>query len=339
MRADVLDPRTDPEPAYWDDLRAQAGLRGDWAWPVLAVQAWGARTPQTVTVLFDGTEPVAAVNAGWLGLPAGRFSFARAGARPRLGALHVRGPGSAAVPGWWLAEHVPLAEFADAYARAMRGALGPGALGVVWRQVRPDQVDHIKRGVGKALTTEPLWTIHTGRWTDREQWLMALSRSRRSNLRGIVKRMTADENLEVRVQTGTVLDDRPVAEVMRWNDAKYGGALIPRVRVLGGYLRELSAQPDVRSYSYLDRSTGRLLAFGHVLDHPERPVVRSWSQLPRDRGGIRDLYFHHLASVVGWAIDEGRLGLELGKGKSREKESLGAEPTEQVALAVPTRWW
>ncbi|NBH08841.1 GNAT family N-acetyltransferase, partial [Amycolatopsis sp. SID8362] len=63
---DVLDPRHDAEPAYWTALRERAGLRADWSWPVLATQAWAARTLQPVTVLREGGEPCGVVSAAWV---------------------------------------------------------------------------------------------------------------------------------------------------------------------------------------------------------------------------------------------------------------------------------
>ncbi|WP_026422021.1 GNAT family N-acetyltransferase [Actinokineospora inagensis] len=339
MKVDVFDPRTDPEPGYWAGLRATAGLRADWDWRVLAAQAWGARTVQLVTVLKDGDTPKAVVNAAWLGAPLHRFSFNGARSRPWLGALHVRGPGSGAVPGWWLADDVPITELTRTYARAMRRELGPGCLALVLRQVTDEQA----AAVGKLKVvrpTEPIWTFPIRDWTDPEAWLMALSRSRRSNMRAIFRKVRENENLEIRTETGTTeLDEVRVVEAMRWNDDKYGGRLVPRIRVLSAYLRALAEQPDVRSVSYLDRDTGKLIAFGTVLDHPTRPVVRSWTQRPAEEGGAKYLYFYHLAKQVEWAIANGKQYVELGKGKSQEKQSLGAFESAQAAMAVPIRPW
>ncbi|MBM7773624.1 hypothetical protein JOD54_003828 [Actinokineospora baliensis] len=339
MRAEIFDPRTDPEPVYWKQLRVTAGLRADWAWEVLAAQAWGARTVQLITVLFDGATPKAVVNAAWLGAPLHRFSFAGAGSRPWVGAVHVRGPGSGAVPGWWLADDVPFTVLSESYARAMRRELGPGCLALVLRQVTEEQAAQAGR-FKVVRPTERIWTFPIHEWSDPEAWLMTLSRSRRSNLRGIFRRVRENEDLEIRVQTGTTdLDEVRVIEAMRWNDDKYGGRLIPRVRTLSGYLRALVAQPDVHSTSYIDRRTGELIAFGTALDHPTVPIVRSWTQRPAEQGGAKYLYFYHLSKQVEWAIAGGKKGAELGKGKAQEKQSLGAVPSDQAAMAVPIRPW
>ncbi|GLZ38870.1 GNAT family N-acetyltransferase [Actinokineospora sp. NBRC 105648] len=339
MRTEIFDPRTDPEPAYWQALRRTAGLRADWDWRVLAAQAWGARTIQLITVLLDGDEPVGVVNAAWLGAPLHRYSFNAAGSRPWLGAVHVRGPGTGAVPGWWLADGVPITVLTTAYARAMRRELGPGCLALVLRQVTAAQAATVGRA-RVVRPTEPVWTLPVHRWGGTEEWLMSLSRSRRSNMRAIYRKVAENERLEIVRHTATTeVDEVRVIEAMRWNDDKYGGKLIPRVRILSAYLRELLAQPDVHSYSYLDRENGQLIAFGMVFDHPTVPIVRSWTQRPLEQGGAKYLYFYHLAKQIEWAIAGGKTGVELGKGKSPEKQSLGAEQTDQAALAVPIRPW
>lgn len=51
MKWEIFDPRYDPEPAYWYELRGHAGLRADWAWEVQAVQAWSVRTALIIAVL------------------------------------------------------------------------------------------------------------------------------------------------------------------------------------------------------------------------------------------------------------------------------------------------
>ncbi|WP_407925088.1 hypothetical protein [Amycolatopsis pittospori] len=66
MVIEVLDPRRDAEPAYWTSLRDKAGLRADWSWEVLTVQAWAARTAQPVTVLLEAGEPHGVVSSAWV---------------------------------------------------------------------------------------------------------------------------------------------------------------------------------------------------------------------------------------------------------------------------------
>jgi hypothetical protein len=104
-----------------------------------------------------------------------------------------------------------------------------------------------------------------------------------------------------------------------------------------GYLSRLLSDEDVRTTTYTDRETGRLLGVGTVLDHPQWPVWRHWSMVPVDQGGVRNLYFHHITTLVDWAIETGKQGVVLGKGKAEVKESVGATSTEQYAVAVPLR--
>jgi hypothetical protein len=332
---EVLDPRHDPEPPYWRALRTRAGLRADWAWSVLATQAWGMRVRQLITVLHRENEPRGVVAAGWTGLPARRNSFAPVRGGPLIGGLHVRSPGTPSIPGWWLAEGVGIRELTASYAVGMRRRLGLACLGVLLRQVTEADLAGLGSRIRLARPTEPLWTVHTARWGDREEWLRTLSRARRSNLRRVFRTFGAGGEVDTSIQTHNDTDPTRVAELLRHNDQKYAGSLISPAPQLTGYLAELLRQPDVLSTVYTEHGTGRLLGFGTVLDHPEWPVWRHWSMLPIEAGGVRNLYFHHVGTLVDWAISAGKRGVVLGKGKADVKSSLGAEPTKQLAVAVP----
>lgn len=98
---ELLDPRYDPEPAYWPDLRRRAGLRADWAWDVLTVQAWCSRSRRLVVVEHGADGPTGVLAAAWVTTSTrpNRFVATRRGGR--VGILDVRSPGSTAVPGWW----------------------------------------------------------------------------------------------------------------------------------------------------------------------------------------------------------------------------------------------
>ena len=324
MKFEILDPRHDPEPACWARLRDRAGLRADWAWDVLTVQAWGARAPLLVTLVHNGGEPVGVVVAGWAGIRPRRASFAPRG-RPRVGALHVHSPGSTSLPGWW--STVDSRALFPEYVRAMRRELGPGCLGAVVRQVS----DAGALGARWSRPTEPLWTISVDGWQDRDGWLRTLDKKRRSNLRVITRQIEASTV----VCHSDVEDPAAVTALLRLNAAKYASRLMPPAPQLTAYLTALLRHPDVVVMRYSDRETGALLGFGTLFDHPEWPLWRHWSMVPISDGGVRNLYFHHFGKLVDWAVAQGKRGIVLGKGNGSVKGSLGGRAAEQFAVALP----
>ncbi|HEV8562299.1 MAG TPA: GNAT family N-acetyltransferase [Actinophytocola sp.] len=327
MSVEVLDPRRDPEPAYWGALRRRAGLRADWAWPVLAAQAWGTRGRLLVSVLHGSGGPVGVVAATWAGLPARRHSFAGVRGGPWVGGLHVRSPGNQSHPGWWCAEGLGLRELVAEYATGMRRELGRRCVGMLLRQVGDADLAELGRP-RVARPTEPVWVLDTAGWRDREDWFRALRRSRRSNLRAVLRLADAD----VRTWVGGGPDPARVAELLRHNDGKYGGRWVPPAPQLTGYVGALIGQPDVATTTYTDRRSGQLLGVGIILDHPEWPVGRTWAGVP----GARYLYFHNYISMVDYAVAGRKPGLVLGKGKAEVKSTLGARPVTQLAVALPS---
>lgn len=330
MTWDVFDPRYDAEPAYWKDLRARASLRADWAWEVLAAQAWSSRTPLVVSVLRSGATPDGVVCANWAGLPVRRNGFIGTGQARLVGGLHVRNPGTGSVPGWWSAD-VPTGEFLRDYARAMRRALGVGCAGVLLRQLTAADV----AAVGPRLVrpTEELAVLRTDRWSSIPEWLAAMKRNRRQNMRQTIRRVEADPLLEVAIVPGATMDPVEVASVLRHNEQKYAGRLAPLPQGTG-YLAALLKQPDVLVGAYRDRESGALEAFISILDHPTWPVTRHWSAVPATRPDRPNLYMYHYSLVVEMNQRGGKEGVIVGRGKSDLKQSLGAELIPQYAVAV-----
>ncbi len=324
---EVLDPRYDAEPPYWRDLRAKAALRADWAWDVLAAQAWTARTPVFVAVLRDGPAPVGVVFANWAGLPVRRNGFVGAGRARLVGGLHVRNPGSGSVAGWWT-DGLPTAEFLRGYVTAMRRELGPGCGGALLRQLTPADVTAMGRCLSRP--TEALAVLPSARWSSVADWVQGMKRKRRANMRQVIREIDEDARLTAAVVPGAGLDPVEVARVLRHNERKYAGRLAPLPQTTG-YLAALLRQPDVLVGTYRETDTGELVAFVSILDHPEWPITRHWSATPDARPS---LYLDHYRMVMEYALRAGRAGLIVGRGKPELKQSLGAELVPQYAAAI-----
>jgi hypothetical protein len=321
---EVLDPRYDVEPAYWTSLRKRAGLRADWSWAVLRAQAWCARTPQPVTVLHDGGEPQGVVSAAWVTGQTRRHRFARPGGRGALGGLDVRSPGTSSVPGWWFAGSGPgrgVRELLDVYAPAMRRSLGAGFRGMLLRQVAEEGLDEVRGRFRLIRKTEDIAVMRVGGFGAREEWMAALARKRRQNLRKIFRTIETDP---VRI-----------AEVLRHNERKHRDVPIVPLPHFIGYLSALLGQPDVVTIQYFERASARLLAVATIFDDPVRPIARHWSALPMASGGRQNLYFHFYGEAVRWAIEAQRTELAFGKKMAELKKTLGADLIPQYAAAVP----
>jgi hypothetical protein len=331
MNTDLLDPRFDPEPDYWPNLRKQAGLRADWSWKVLAAQAWSVRNPMLVAVFKDTSGPRAVVAANWAGLPARRHAYVPAKRRTLLGLLDVRAPGTGSTPGWWAEPDLPLSELLTTYARAVRRELGPGCRALLLRQVGDTELPQLTGRPRLVRPTEPLWLLPAA---STREWTATLSRNRRKSLRRTFRAVAADSTLTRRICPGSEVDPERVAALMRHVERKYHRAFGP-LPVPVGYLAALLAEPDVRVISYLDSASGELLAAVTLLDHPTWPLTCHWAAQPATEGGRPDLYFDQYGAAVDWAARTGKRGVNIGRGKPALKASLGALRVPQFVVALP----
>ena len=330
MSWEVFDPRFDAEPAYWRELRTRAALRADWAWEVLAAQAWTSRTPVYVSVFRDGTSPSGVVFANWAGLPVRRNRFVGTRRARLVGGLHVRNPGTGSVPGWW-SDGLPTAEFLRDYVSAMRRELGIGCGGALLRQLGADEVTAIGRCVSRP--TEDLAVLRTTAWSSVAEWLQGMKRKRRHNMRQVARAVGESATVTADVVPGAELDPLEVARVLRHNEKKYGGRLAPLPQSTG-YLAALLRQPDVVVGAYRTTDTGELEAFVSVLDHPRWPVTRHWSARPATHPDRPNLYLDHYRLMVEFAQRTGKDGVIVGRGKPELKRSLCAELVPQFAAAI-----
>ncbi|WP_436499913.1 GNAT family N-acetyltransferase [Actinokineospora sp. HUAS TT18] len=333
MTVEVLDPRFDPEPAYWKDLRQRAGLRADWAWDVLVTQAWCARTPQPIAV-FHEDGPVGVVAAAWVGPSTRRHRFVGDG-KVRVGMLDVRGPGSSGVPGWWFADGSGADRIVGDYARAMRRHLGPGLRGMLVRQVAEEERGAVAGRLRLLRKTEDIGMLDLTGCATTADWTRRLAKKRGQDQRRLAARFAEDPSIEERTVPGSELDPVEVATLLRRNYDKHRDVPILPLPAFISYLTALLAQPDVVMTGYLDQPSNRLVGMSILLDHPRWPILKAWAALPPGEGGKSNLYFHNFTQVVAWATGAGKTGVILGKKNSAVKQTLGATALPQYALATP----
>ncbi|HEY9389214.1 MAG TPA: hypothetical protein VIR27_05505 [Mycobacteriales bacterium] len=333
----MLDPRTDPEPAYWADLRGRAGLPACWDYGLLTIAAWCSRFPLLLAVAGPDECPVGVFCASWVGVPGRWRSYVSATGRPRAGLVHVRVPGSMSTPGWWVHPQLSTEDRRDVvrdYLRAMRRELGPGCLGVLWRQVGESDLSVLPGRPRLVRETLPV-ALLPARWKDVDEWLDSLNRERRKSMRRRGRQFDADPDLRMSIAPATRLDTAQVVALQRLHERKYEHPLWGRMPVPGSYLDALCRREDVLTLAYHD-GAGRLLSFNVVMDDPTWPIAGYYAALPANTGGRGHLYFDQYRHLVSWAIGAGKEGVFWGKGNHELKREFGATLVRQFVVASST---
>jgi hypothetical protein len=334
---EVLDPRHDPEPAYWQGLTTAAQQHLIWSYELLRIAAWTVRSPLLLAVLRDGPDPIGVVCASLTGIPIRRGCYVPAAGGTRIGVLDVHAPMAPTHAGWWFTDRPTggrRRELFHGYVTAMRRLLGTAVRGVLWRQVPEADRPLLPGRLRLAHPLNPIARLATP-WPDTDGWYAAMSRSRRQSMLAQRRRLMADGDLETRIGTARELVTAlEVARLRRANELKYARGAMPPVPFPLPYLEAMLGRDDVAAITYRDRRS-RLLGVGLLLDHPHWPAYHLWGALPAEHGGRPDLYFDGYARTVEWAVERGKTGLIWGKGQTDLKRRLGAELVPNYAVAVP----
>ncbi|MFI9509734.1 hypothetical protein [Nocardia sp. NPDC052566] len=312
LQTEVLDPRRDPEPPWWQPLRDSAGLRATWAWETLA--AAGPRLG--IAAVHDGADLVAMATARW-----------------RLGVVHVIAPGSTGQPGWWVADSARQTELFGALGRGLLARFRYATLGTLWRELDGEQADAFT-GIRLTRAVHPL-AVMPIEWPNEAGWLRTLTANRRKSLRKGARALARDTGLVAASGPANELDADQLIGLIRRTEAKYNGpGRTPRMS--DAWLRTLLADPEVRAVYYRDTERNLVAAFT-ILDHPSWPLAHYWGALPATEGGRKHLYFDGFRRTVGWAIAAEKHGLVWGKGLDDVKARLGCRLLPRYAVAVPPR--
>jgi hypothetical protein len=342
----VLDPRTDPEPEGWAGFLVAQQAPVTWDYELLRVESRFSRSPNLLTVISEGGEPVAAVLAMLCHPAAASERPGPVGGLARLAPrwLEVQHAWLSGYPPWLFADGLEAADRREIMRRFERAACrfaGPGCLGVVYRTVPPDSLDLVS-GRGRQVRDTMPTSVLENSFVDVEGWLASLRRSRRLSLRGQVKKIAADPDVLVRTEAARAdLDATELATLLREHRARMGPVKFDRRGpVTAEYLGELVRRPDVLTTTYHDAS-GRLLAFTNVLDHPVTPLHQHWAALGPGEGRPKHLYFDVVVRNVRYMIEGNRKSLSMGRGLTELKATLGFQPVPLLGVIVPrpvARW-
>lgn len=340
VHIDVLDPRSDPEPADWADFAAACRLPAPWAYDMLRLETASSRCPNLLVVARDSGVPVAAlsVTVSRPGDPHRRRPVGGAARfAPRIAEVHQPWmPGTSGrvfAPGLDAAARRGITRAAE---RAVVSFIGPGCGGVLHRYVRDDELTALT-GRGRAVRDAAPTTVMANDFTDVDAWVSSLARSRRHSIRGQRRKIATDTSLMIRCgRSRQDVDGAELATLLHAHRAKFGRVPLDfRGSVTAEYLHDLVRRSDVATLTYRDAASGRLLAFTNVLDHVTTPLHQHWAAVPPDRGGKRHLYFDAYARVVGFMIDNGRPSISSGRGMQDVKGSLGFAPQRLRVVLAP----
>jgi hypothetical protein len=336
MTVELYDARHDPEPPGYREFQRGERLTAAWSYDVMRALSAATWAPVLLAELRDGSRVCGVVSAVYFGLRRGGIPAPRR--EPLL--LDVRVPGYAHCPGWHFASWVPperRRELLRAYERAAVRWLGWGCAGVAYRGVTDDDLPLLARrgAICQRSATSGSMPIT---WSSVEGWLGSLRKSRRTDLRRQRRIVAADTELEIDFAPGrTDLDAETVARMHRAHVTRLGSRLDPRPPLPAGYFAALYGHQDVLTLSYRD-ATGRLLAFGGLLDHPVAPRIGTWAALRPAEGGRKHLYFDHYMRLIHYVIERGgRKEMSAGQGMFEVKQSLGFHPVPMYRVAIP-RW-
>lgn len=333
----LLDPRIDPEPTDWVAFQNQQQLYPMWSYELLRIASWSSWAPVLLGLVRRSGQLVGAV-AAMCWRPGRRRAFAAPGRFPTPCVLDVWLAGSSGRASWVFGADIEATgrrELLRAFERAALSHLGVGCLGVLYRDVPITSVALVSgRGRvvkpvgGTALATLP---------SSQQDWLNSLRRTRRQGLRKHAAALDADPKIRIAYPAnGADLDGPALAQLLKRHNQNYAQRLDPRPPVSVAYLQALTGRPDVRTITYRDESS-RLLAFGILLDHVQRPALGWWAKLDLDQGGRPHLYFDSLMRHVDYVISSGRRELSAGRGQLDVKATMGFAEVSLCGVAVP-RW-
>lgn len=338
LAIDVHDPRADPEPVGWAAFRRSQNAYANWEYGLLGLEGRWSGNPNILVTAREGGRLVAAFTALLCRYRARRPMPARGLSTvvPRWWEVHHRWLSGA--PGWMFAEdldHDARRDVVRAFERAVRRYAGPGCLGVVYRCVRPHELDLVT-GRGRLVRDVMGYAELPGAFGSAAEWVSSLPRSRRHSVRGQIRKVAADPDLDVAFAPArTDLDGAELAALLNAHRESFGR--IPfdaRGPHHPGYLDALVRHPDVHTLTYRTRA-GRLVGLATLVDHPVCPTYQHWATVRPEDGGKQHLYFASYARLVDHMADRGAKSLNAGRGMLDLKARLGFTPRPLHGVVVP----
>jgi hypothetical protein len=338
---EVLDPRVDPEPEGWAQFRKAQQTHANWDYSLLRTESLAAGTPNALVTVREDGDLVAAIVVLLAGY---RSGLRRTPGRVRGAAVfaprwvEVQHRWLSGFPAWVFAEHLDAAARRDilrGVEKAVCRFAGPGCVGVVYRVVRPDEVDLVS-GRGRVVRGAMGYAELDNTFAKLDDWYLSMGKKRRYSLRGRSRKIAADPELTIEFGPGrSELDGAELAALIDAHRDGYGrSAFDCRGWQSPSYLDALVRRPDVHTLTYRNE-TGRLIGLATLLEHPTHPSYQHWATVRPQDGGKPHLYFDSYVRLIQYVIDNGAQSLNAGRGLLEIKAEMGFTPRPLYGVIVP----
>lgn len=325
----TLDEETPPG---WDAFLTREELHAAWDWTIMRAMRAGQLERSVVAVLR--------VQGEIEGIVTGRLNGPRRGGPWLCGVLDVDSLCTSFLPGYtfsagWTAERQGTA--LDDVEAALAERYGRRLLGVCYRQVSAQDLPHVASGASVVRPGRPI-AVFDNTFADSGEYLASLSKQRRKGVRRFMRDVeargvdfsfteTGGDRVEVDVVDACALQ---ASVVERNHSARW-----LRKRFLGReYARALLTSPGVARMTYHD-PRGQLTAYSLIWRHSRRPAGACWGMRAVDEGGVKNLWFHHLAAQALWCVNTGREQFLSGQGTLDLKREFGFVGVPQWAVLKP----
>jgi hypothetical protein len=342
ITVEFLDPRHDEEPAEYTAYVAEHDLPPLWSYELLGIASWNSWSPSMLAMLSLDGKVVGLICSVWAMPLRNRFAPAHGGPRPRI--LDVRQPFNGYTPSWHIAPSVPPEDrvrLMTAFERAALRRLGPTCAGIVYRQAHTDDLPML-RSRFRPLRRPALSCMGTalldGPFADYDAYLKTLTPARRTELRRQMRRTDEATDLDTRFGFGrTDVDTLQAARLLRAHALRLNDGRENRSPPTADFLDRLTRRSDIGILTFSDPG-GRLLGYGTLMPiGTDRLIIGAWAALRPEDGGRRHLYFVMYCRFIRWAIENGRTGINGGRGMMEVKKSIGFRE-EKMHVVIAPRW-
>lgn len=244
------------------------------------------------------------------------------------GVFHVHHRHSAAEQSFWCDRDCR--DALPSLVRELRRALRWRMTALMWRQVLDDDEPLPGRRL-VSRETMPLGVVPLT-YDGPEQWLQALGKSRRQDLRRLRRRQAEDPALDIsQGPFAEVAKGEEVAPMLASNFDRHNPRKHPLMNspASAAWLDVTAADPNLQAVAY--RDAGELVAVGVVAMHDGVARWLSWGAHYVGNADKRGFYYDAVRRIVELAFVGGNHTLVLGKGMGDLKRSFGARLYAQHA--------
>ena len=247
MKAEIIDPRTDPIPDGWEKLRGSEGLSAAWDANALTALAWCSQRTVYLGLVSDGDVPVALFTGDFGPYTPRKAQYSSPG-KPSLGLYFCRLL-AGFNQGFTFASALDLKDRRRAclaFERGLRRRLGLRCFGVVYNNLLDTTVGIVDGWFRLSRPVSPNIVLHNT-WESMDDYFAGLPRSRRRTFTGIHEGV--DASSEIRVRSGVdAVDPVQASRLDTMTRSKHLEANDVLVPLPHKYFEHLNNEPSVRYF-------------------------------------------------------------------------------------------